>query len=114
MDGDAAGLKATKKKVAMLADMGIYAKVLILPDGMDMADMANKYKDKLEEYIQMNAMPYWQFVLSEESLRFEAKLNELRAQSLPAIKMALEGVRSDEDNLLIKSYLKERFGLEYG
>ena len=113
LDGDAAGLKATKKKVSMLADMGVYAKVLILPDGMDMADMANMYKDELEEYVQANAMPYWQFILSEEATRYEARLNELRAQSLPAIKSALEGVKSDEDNLLLKSYLKERFGLEY-
>ena len=97
----------------MFADMGIYAKVLILPDGMDMADMANMYKDELEEYVQANAMRYWQFILSEEATRYEARLNELRAQSLPAIKSALEGVKSDEDNLLIKSYLKERFGLEY-
>ena len=111
LDGDAAGQKATRKKVAMMADMGVYAKVLLLPDGMDMADMANLYKEKLEEYIETHSMPYWQYLLKDKAEEFEAKVNELRAKMLPTILEACDSVKSDKDNMLLKSYLRERFGI---
>ena len=111
LDGDAAGQKATKKKVTMLAEMGVYSKVLILPDGMDMADMANKYKDGLEAYIETNSLPYWQYVLQDKVAEFDARVNDMRAKMLPSIQEACAGVKSDEENLLLKSYLKEKTGI---
>lgn len=111
LDGDAAGQNATRKKVSMLADMGVYAKVLLIPEGMDMADMANKYQESLEDYICNNAMPYWQYVLNDKAIEYDSKVNELRAKILPDILKACKGVKSDKDNILLKSYLKERFGI---
>lgn len=111
LDGDVAGQKATQRKVAMLAAKGIYAKVLILPDGMDMADMANKYKDKLENYIMARSLPYWQYILQDKALEYEAKVNELRTQMLPEILEACKSIKSDQDNLLLNSYLRKKFGI---
>lgn len=111
LDGDAAGRKATRKKVAMLADMGVYAKILILPDGKDMADMANIYKENLEEYVHRASIPFWQYCLQDKANEFDAKINELRMTMLPDIMQACKSVKSDEENLLLSSYLKERFGI---
>ena len=111
LDGDAAGRKATQKKVSMLASMGVYSKVVILPDGKDMADMANICKDCLEDYIERSSLPFWQYALQDKADEFDAKINELRMTMLPDIMEACKSVRSDEENLLLSSYLKERFGI---
>ena len=88
--------------------MGIYAKVLILPDGMDMADMANKYKDKLEEYIQPVTTEEIEHFFGKESEQVEQVMAEHREQigQLADIDLAFERLLSENEDVLKR--LKER------
>lgn len=111
LDGDAAGQKGMRRAVDMLSEAGIYAKVCILPDGKDLADLALELQDKLEEYIETNAMMYWQYLLEEPLKAFDAQLVQLRAKLMPEIMKASKGATSPNDRILMKSFVKERFGI---
>ena len=111
MDGDAAGQHAIKRIVSMFANIGVYCKILILPNNMDMADIANEQKDNLENYIQTHALLYWQYMLKDIIAEYESKLSELRMNILPAIKLAAEGIKTQEEKIMLNSFIKERLGV---
>ncbi len=112
LDADDAGRHGIKRAVDMLAKEHIYAKVCILPAGMDMADLANKEKFNLEEYIQQHSLLYWQYKLKDITAVFESKVNELRAQYLPDILQASKGINNPTDKILFTNYVGERFGIK--
>ena len=111
LDGDAAGQKGTRKAVELLSEAGIYAKVCILPDGKDLADFSLELGDEIEEYIENHTMNYWEYLLIEPTKIYQAKLTEIREKILPAIIAASKGTTSPEDRLMMKSTVKERFGI---
>ena len=54
-DGDAAGIKATKRAVDMLYAEGMKVRMVLFPDGDDPDSYAQKYgSTKLQEYLQQN------------------------------------------------------------
>lgn len=112
LDGDAAGLKGTKRAVAMLAEAGIYAKVCILPEGEDLAELALRLKDDIEEYIEMHTKMYWEYLLDEPIAIYNAQLNKARAKILPMVMAASKGTTTPEDRILMKNFVKEKVGLE--
>lgn len=110
MDGDEAGIKAAERAAGILSKEGIFPKILTLSKGMDLADISLRLTESLEGYIRRKAVPYWLKVLQEPLSRYEAGLLELQRELLPGIKEAVKGIKSDEDNILLNSYLKERLG----
>lgn len=111
MDGDAAGLKALKKSADMLADAGIYSKILLLPDGKDMADLANELKDGIEDYIRTNAITYGQMLIQDIVNQFDAKMNEEKLRLYPMIKKVLEDIKNPDEKKIIKDYINSKMGL---
>ena len=113
LDGDEAGLAGAQRGISLLAKAGIFAKVCILPKGMDMAELALKEKEKLEDYIQHNTMLYWQFRLKDAASMFSSKIEDLRTQVLADIAEAEKGV-TDTDKVLFNSYIYRTFGILCG
>lgn len=110
-DGDLAGLKALKKAIDALAEAGVYSKILLLPDGMDMAELALLYKEKTEEYIVEHAVTYGYFKIKDIISYFDAKTNELKLKLYPDILKVLEDVPGDEQTI-IRSFIKDRLQVE--
>lgn len=110
-DSDKAGQKATSRAIQLLAQSGIYSKICILPKGYDLADLANKEKDKLEEYIQKYSILYWQYMLKDTSLSFESKVNELRMKVLPEILQVKDSVQTPQEKIIFNNFILERFGI---
>ena len=111
MDADEAGQKAIKRIVALLAAEEIYSKVFIVPEGKDMADLALSMKSGLEEYIELHSMSYWEYMMKDTVSIFDSKLEDLRRSIMPDIIKASEGAMTDNDKILMKSFVKERFGI---
>ena len=111
MDGDEAGLKGIKRAVSILAEAGVYAKVFIIPDGMDLAELALKKREETEKYILENTKMYWEYMMKDAVESFASQLTQLRARFMPEIIQASKGVTSPEDNILMKSYVREKFGI---
>lgn len=112
MDNDPAGKKAVKRAIGMLTDIGVYARVCEMPVGKDLADTALEYGEKLEKYIREHSMNYWEYVLKEPLESYNSQVTDLRKKVLPNILQAREGVANKEDFILMKSYVKEKFGVE--
>lgn len=111
LDADNAGQKATLKAISLLAQSGIYSKVCILPTGYDLADLANKEKCNLKEYIRLHTILYWQYILKDTTLYFESKLNELRMEILPSILKVKDSVQTVQEQIMFNNFLIERFGI---
>lgn len=112
MDGDAAGLKSIKRAVDMLNKAGIYSKILLLPDGVDMADLANSLKENTEEYIQDHAVTYGQMMIQDVINQYEAKVNETKLKLLPEIKDILNNIKNEDEQKVIKDYVSSKMDLK--
>lgn len=112
MDGDDAGLKSINRSILMLAEEKIYSKILILPEGKDMADMALELKDSLEEYISENAITYGNYLIQKELSLYQAKINEIKLKSYPALVKVLNQVPTQEERNILKSYIKSIMNIE--
>lgn len=111
-DGDEAGQKAIARCMAKMARIGVYAKVLIMPYGMDMADLANHEKGNLENYIRTHAMLYSQYRMRDVIAECNSRVQEILLEMLPRIKDAAAGVQSEEERMVINGFVKERFGVD--
>ena len=112
MDGDEAGLKAINRSIQLLADNGIYSKLLILPDDKDLADISLESKDKTEDYINNNSITYGNYLIQKDLSLFNSKFNELKLQYYPKLISTLSKVPSEEEKKILKSFIKDSMHIE--
>ena len=111
MDGDDAGRKSIQKAVEKMSDLKIYSKILLLPDGMDLADLANKLKHDLPDYFAKHTIFYWQYILKGVTEEYENLLQEVRMKMLPTVKKACSSIQTEDEKIMIKNYIRERLNL---
>lgn len=112
MDNDEAGIKAVKKSVELLSKHGIYTKILVLPDNMDMADLANLKKEETENFIQNHAITYGHMMIQEVINQYDAKVNEIKLRIYPELKKILSTIPTEDERKIIKDFIYERTGLK--
>lgn len=105
-DGDEAGLKAMHKAASLLAETGVFCKVVILPEGKDLCEVSLNYKDFIEDYLKSEAVPYGYFTAQQVVKEYNSKLYELKASMYPKIHDILLDVPDNERNL-VSSFLEE-------
>lgn len=110
-DADKAGVNATKSAINKLSEKNIYCKILILPDGMDMADMANEYKWNIEQYIQDNAMTYGYYKIRNIISQYDTKVNETKVKLYPEIIKLMKEI-PEVEKPIIKDFIKSRMQLD--
>ena len=113
MDADEAGLNSINKSIEKLADVGIYSKILILPDGYDMADLANSYKEQTEQYIQDNSMTYGFYKIRNLVNQYDAKIIELRIKFYPEILRVLNTLSDPIEKQILLDYVKEKVAIDF-
>jgi hypothetical protein len=112
MDGDSAGLNSIEKSIEMLSDIGVYSKLLILPQDKDMANMALEYKDNLEQYVVDNAITYGYHKIQSIINGYDSKMNELKLQLYPELVRLLNEIPGDEQYIL-KEFIKDKLKLSF-
>lgn len=111
-DGDASGIAGINKALDALYAAGIFgAKVLILPPGKDLADVAIMYKDELKQFIENNTMTHSQYILDKLAKRIDSKINSVLAASMPEIQKALSTIKDPFELEVSRSYIKKRLHL---
>lgn len=110
-DNDAAGIKGTASALSLLKQNGIYARILPLEQGKDMADMALEYKQNFMKYIDMHTVSYWEYILKDPAYIYRTQLNELRRRVIPFILDARNSVTDDNEKELFNIYVKDTFGI---
>ena len=76
-DSDKKGIDTMNKVMPLLANNGIRAKLVILPEGKDLADMSLEYKHGIEQYILKNKMSYSYYLIKDAVNEFNKELYEL-------------------------------------
>lgn len=112
LDGDNAGQKATYKSIKLLAQEGIYSKICILPNNMDLADLANNLQFDIENYIEKHSILYFQYLLKDNASFYDSAINELRLKILPDILEASKSINTEQEKLLFNNFIQERFGIK--
>lgn len=112
LDGDAAGKKAVHKAVSLLADNGVYSKILLLPENKDMADIALELKDELEDYIDKHSITYGTYLLNNAIGEYNSKVNELKIKMLPDMRKLLNFVPSEDEKIILKSFIRNSMGID--
>ena len=112
MDGDEAGQKAVRRTIELLGKEDIFASVLMLPEGKDLADLAVELGKNLEKYVRLHTMTYWQYLLMEPLRIYDAQVSLLRSEIMADVVKASKGTCGINDRILMQSFVKERFGIE--
>lgn len=76
-DNDKKGLKTMKKVLPLLEEKNIPAKLLLLPEGKDLADSALMLKYDIEDYILNNSITYGYYKLQDTVNMFNRDLYNL-------------------------------------
>ena len=105
-DGDVAGQKGMERAVQLCMAQQLSSKVCALAPGKDLADMAPEIS---ETWVQQHSIPGWRYLLQETAVRYEAEVQALRKKIIPDILAAVP--QQGEDRVLMKSFVKERFGI---
>ncbi len=101
MDGDEAGLKAIHRAINKLSAINVHAKLVILPEGKDLADMSNELKEGITDYIVQNTITYGYFLSRTTIDSYNQKLYELRQSLYPELKQIIKNAPDIEKDILI-------------
>lgn len=108
-DGDTAGQRATMRALAVCRDYKLSANVCVIPQDKDLADIALEKQKQLPVFLQLHSIPSWEFELTEAAVRYEAELQNIRRRILPLLRKVIP--ITEEDQALMKTFVKERFGI---
>lgn len=109
-DNDEAGLKAIMKTVNLMAECGINSKVCLLEPGMDLAEMALKYKNRLTDYINDNSVFFGYYCLNTMFENFDKELYSVRMKYLPNAMDLIQKVPDKNEQELLKYELYKKMG----
>lgn len=112
LDGDEAGLKAVNKAITLLAEQGVYSKILILPNGKDLADMSLELKEDIEEYIQKHSITYGTYIFNQTIGEYNSKVNEIKIKMMPEFRTLLDFIPSEDEKIIIKSFIRNSMGID--
>ena len=76
-DNDDKGIKTMKKVMPLLASKNIPAKLLILPEGKDLADISVQYKHGIKDYVLRNSMTFGYYNIQNAINDFNRELYNL-------------------------------------
>ena len=109
-DGDSAGNKGIYKALSYFEALGVYCKIVELPFGKDLADMANEKKLDLERYIKERSLTAGYLQLRNIINSYQSSLYELKLCTTPKIEEVLDFVPYTEKRIL-KSFVKDELNI---
>lgn len=111
LDGDEAGIKSAIKNINELYNHGIYAKILILPNNKDLADISLEERENIEKYIVDNSMTYGYMQVKDAIDNYNKKLYELQNNMVKDFSAALNGAPEDE-LLSLKTFINSQLNIK--
>lgn len=101
MDGDSAGLKALNKSTDKLSKLGIYSKIVLLNNGEDLAELSNRVKYDLNDYIESHMITYSYYKVQHIFSKYNSALLELEMKLRPELKDIIDTIPENEKDLMI-------------
>lgn len=110
-DGDQAGQEATKRSVQLIRNQGLQCKIARLPDGMDLCDFAQKYKQEAADIINWYIVPDYEYELGTLADSYRNKKRQIQQEYMPAIlRKALLFTNQEEYNAF-RQYVFSEFDI---
>ena len=109
-DGDDAGDSGISKAISYFESLGVYCKIVKLPKGKDLADLALELKFGLETYIKRNAITAGYLQIDNIVKEYNSSLYQLRADYTPRFEEVMKYVPKTEEHML-KSYIKDELNI---
>ena len=109
-DGDEAGNKGLMKAISYFEALGVYCKIVKLPQGKDLADMALLEQQNLEKYVRKNSVTAGYLQIQEIVNEYNSSLYQVRLETIPKLEEIMKHVPKTEERVL-KSYIKDEMNI---
>ena len=109
-DGDSAGNSGILKALTYFESLGVYCKIVKLPEGKDLADLSLDLKFGIETYIKRNAITAGFLQISDLVKEYQSSLYNIRLEFIPRIEEVMKLVPKTEERVL-KSYIKDELNI---
>lgn len=107
-DGDAAGIKATKRSLDILESAGLEVFVVSLPDKMDPDEYIKKYsKEKFQQLLD-NAKSKNDYTFYEITSRYDLKDNRQKAKYIEEMLNMIKNLKTNSEKEIYLNLLKEK------
>lgn len=111
-DRDEAGEKGMMASLEALSKAGAEnCRMVLLPEGKDLADTAMQVKEGLPQFIKEHTFSYSQYLLKGIADHFDSVLMEERGRAVPKIRHILSRLNNKSENLAAKDYITRRMKL---
>lgn len=110
-DGDKAGNNGVIKALNYFESLGVYCKIVRLPEGKDLADLSLDLKFGMETYIKRNAITAGFLQISDLVKEYQSSLYNIRLEFIPRIEEVMKFVPRIEERML-KSYIKDELNID--
>lgn len=111
-DNDHAGREGMVKSLSGLLTAGVKnSKLVVLPDGRDIADLGKDVKDKLPQIINARTMSYSQYVLKGIADELDATMMAKQQEIIPRVKQILSSIDDPDEAEVAKEFIKKRLNL---
>ena len=109
-DGDEAGNKGLLKALSYFDSLGVYCKVIKLPNGKDLADLASDLKFATENYIKQQAMTAGYVKVKNIIDEYNASLYEIKLETIPKLEAVMDLVPLSERKS-IRTFIKDELNI---
>lgn len=109
-DGDVAGNKGLMKALAYFDNLGVYCKVVKLPQGKDLADMASELKFATENFIKQKSTTAGYEKVKHIINEYNATLYEIKLETIPKLEKIMENIPLSEKKT-IKTFIKDELNI---
>lgn len=109
-DGDEAGNKGLLKALSYFDSLGVYCKVIKLPEGKDLADLASDLKFATENYIKQQAITAGYVKVKDIIDEYNASLYEIKLETIPKLEAVMDLVPLAERKS-IKTFIKDELNI---
>lgn len=109
-DGDEAGNHGLLKALTYFDALGVYCKVVKLPEGKDLADMASDLKFATENYIKKQAVTAGYVKVKNIVDEYNASLYEIKLETIPKLEAIMDLVPLAEKKS-IKTFIKDELNI---
>lgn len=112
-DGDNAGRKATERALKILNKHKVETRLLLLPDGQDLAEYCIENKERSVDLLQ-TSISSWEYYLLPIEEQYRAKYNKLIMDTVPQVKEILSNIPNESEKIVALNHAEKFLNIQRG
>lgn len=111
-DGDDAGRVSAKKASEKLEKIGVYTKILLLPEGEDLASLSNRIKDSTRDYVISRSMSFNYYKANLVVSKINNQIYDIKIKHYEELKSVINSIENDVEKKIISDKIELGLGLK--